>query len=71
MNSESPNINKRGWTKEEDNKLFLLAKKYKAHNWETVATELNVSKFHASSVLMLVLDRQNSSTVFQKIPTKS
>ncbi len=42
INSESPLINKEGWTKEEDTKLFTLAKKYKAHNWELVAKELGV-----------------------------
>ncbi len=42
MANDDPKINKSAWTKEEDKMLLSLAKKYKGHDWITIAKELGV-----------------------------
>ena len=48
-----PSINHDKFTKEEDAKILKLAKKYKNHNWEKIAQELNVSE--QNNLLMFLM----------------
>lgn len=43
MTCEEPSVNKSEWTKEEEDELVNLTKKYKGHDWVAIARELGVS----------------------------
>ncbi|KAL6074235.1 Transcription factor MYB3R-1 [Balamuthia mandrillaris] len=44
LQNQHPSINKRSFTKQEDKRLLELAKKYKGHDWETIARELGTNR---------------------------
>ena len=49
LNLEHPAINHSKWTKEEDNELLNLSKKYNQRHWEKIAQELGVCVlFHSN-----------------------